>query len=83
MKFVAKPKLIVLDKKNGQPIARFDDKGVFETKDAGIAKKLKAAGYQGDGELDEKDEKKDPTTTAKDPSASDDPNNQVNPDDPK
>ncbi|MGO4786976.1 hypothetical protein AB4124_06045 [Paenibacillus sp. 2KB_20] len=83
MKFVAKPKLIVLDKKNGHPIARFDEKGVFETKDAGIAKKLKAAGYQGDGEVDEKEENKGSATPGKDPSASDDPNNQVNPDDPK
>ncbi len=83
MKFVAKPKLIVLDKKDGQPIARFDDRGVFETKDAGIAKKLKAAGYQGDGEIDEKKENKGPATTDKDSTTSKDPDNQVNPDDPK
>lgn len=59
MKFKATPKLIIWDAKDDKVLAKFDDHGVFETKNAGLIKKLKALGYTGEGEEIEEDPKQE------------------------
>lgn len=54
LKVTKKPKTpnIIWDAANKRPLCRFDKKGILETKDETLAKKLKAMGHTVTGEVD-------------------------------